>query len=263
MINVLSYGGGTQSTAIAALILRGEIAPPDVLIMADTGFEYDKTFKYFNGLIRPILERETKIKIVIAENDYLPPHGNRLLSHNSNTMLLGAYSNQTGNPAKLPGYCSGKWKVEPIERKLKKEFNITRKQYIKLIGFSLDESRRSAKILASQDGVKGLVCLPLIQKVPMTRTDCVSLIAEMGWPPAPRSRCYICPNQDDAEWKEVYFESPELFDKACAVEKKIQENDPCAWLHSSCKPLSEVDFFRAEPTLFDMGQFCDSGNCFS
>ena len=35
MISVWSFGGGVQSCAIAALIVSGKVAPPDVAVIAD------------------------------------------------------------------------------------------------------------------------------------------------------------------------------------------------------------------------------------
>ena len=37
MIDIVTYGGGIQSTTIAALIVAGRLPRPERLVMADTG----------------------------------------------------------------------------------------------------------------------------------------------------------------------------------------------------------------------------------
>ena len=45
-LEVLSYGGGTQSTAILVLIRDGHLPAPDVVIHADTGSELPETVEF-------------------------------------------------------------------------------------------------------------------------------------------------------------------------------------------------------------------------
>ena len=45
---VWSCGGGTQSAAIAALIVRGDLPKPDYAYMVDTGRERTATIDYFH-----------------------------------------------------------------------------------------------------------------------------------------------------------------------------------------------------------------------
>ncbi len=48
-----SSGGGVQSAAIAALIVQGRIAPPDLAIIVDTEREQSTTWDYCSGLLIP------------------------------------------------------------------------------------------------------------------------------------------------------------------------------------------------------------------
>ena len=50
MTTVWSYGGGTQTAAIAVLILQGRLPKPDIAVMADTGREIASTWDYLRNL---------------------------------------------------------------------------------------------------------------------------------------------------------------------------------------------------------------------
>ena len=56
MAIVWSYGGGTQSAAIAVLILQGKLPRPDVAVIADTGRELSTTWDYQAEVVAPALE---------------------------------------------------------------------------------------------------------------------------------------------------------------------------------------------------------------
>lgn len=113
----------------------------------------------------------------------------------------------------------------------------------------------------SEDWGKGLLRLPLILYVPMRKHQAIAEAIRMGWPPPPRSACYMCPNQADDEWRETKENRPEEFAAACDLEREVQKVDPHVWFHKSCVPLSEVDF-STEPGLFEANH-CASGVCFT
>ena len=91
---------------------------------------------------------------------------------------------------------------------------------------------------------------PLIFEVPMTRDMCVSFIRDQGWTgQIPHSACYMCPNHSDAEWIDMKMNWPRDFAAACELEAEARVKDPHFYLHPSCVPLAEVDFF-AQHTMF-------------
>ena len=45
-LEVLSYGGGTQSTAMLVLIKQGKLPKPDLVLHADTGSELPETVAF-------------------------------------------------------------------------------------------------------------------------------------------------------------------------------------------------------------------------
>ncbi len=54
---VWSYGGGTQSAAIAVLVLTGQLPKPDYVVMADTSREVTETWNYLRDVVQPELTR--------------------------------------------------------------------------------------------------------------------------------------------------------------------------------------------------------------
>jgi 3'-phosphoadenosine 5'-phosphosulfate sulfotransferase (PAPS reductase)/FAD synthetase len=54
---VWSCGGGTQSVAIAALICQGRLPKPDVSVIADTGYEKQSTWDYYESVLKPNLSK--------------------------------------------------------------------------------------------------------------------------------------------------------------------------------------------------------------
>lgn len=260
MIQVFSSGGGTQSACIAALIVQGRLPKPDFAAIVDTGRERSTTWKYHDEVIAPALA-SVGVEIVRIGPEWasVPAHGKNWMSHNGNTMLLPAFSNQSGSNSKLPGYCSNTWKVETFDRWLSKTRGVKRIEYRKWIGFSLDEATRAARMMNGQEYKAGLIHFPLIQAVTLRRRDSIAEVEKMGWPTPPRSACWMCPNQGDHEWRDLKLNHPDEFEAACKLEDEVREVDSFAWFHKSCIPLREVDFTEEEG-LFSRA--CDSGVCF-
>lgn len=256
MYEVFSSGGGTQSTCIAALIVQGRLPKPDFMVIADTGRECKTTWEYLDAVTRPALAAVGVNVHRIAASEWASEHCRQ--AFNGDSLQIPAYTNQSGDIGKLPGYCSSQWKVRVIDRYLSRTFGITRSQYRKWVGFSLDEWRRVQKMSVGKDYRKGLIRFPLVSDVPLRRHEVIREVERMGWPTPPRSRCWMCPNQHDQEWIDLSDDDLAL---AAEFEAEIQTKDPNAWLHKSCTPIAQVDF-SAAPGLFDSGDYCSSGVCF-
>lgn len=265
VVNIFSHGGGTQSAAITALIVQGKLPKPEFVCIVDTERERASTWEYLDSVIRPAL-RSVGLevhRIQKSEWGSKPPHGMDYLSHNGNTVLLPAFTNQNpGSVGKLSGFCSNTWKVETRQRYQREVLGVKTKNARNWIGFSVDEARRATRMMAGQDYQNGLIYFPLIEGVPMRRTQSIQLVKDMGWPTPPRSACWNCPNQGDDEWRDLKLNSPEEFEFACKLEIEVQKKDPFCWFHKSCIPLGEVDLTKPqEDDLFERA--CSSGGCFT
>lgn len=249
-IQVWSCGGGTQSGAIAILIALGKLPKPDYAFMTDTGRERSSTWPFVDGFIRPALASVGLELTVVKASEFA-----RLDVYWNDTVLLPGYTNISGDGVgKLSPFCSGKWKSDVAERWMRSIGIETCRNWI---GISRDEARR----IRAQHRPWLALWYPLIFEVPMRREECVQLIRDSGWTEhIPHSACYMCPNLSDAEWIDMKRNWPSDFVAACELEVDARLKDPHFFLHPSCVPLGEVDFF-AQTTMFaDRG--CTSG-CFT
>lgn len=245
-----SSGGGVQSSAIAALICQGKLPKPDLAVIADTGREYSPVWDYLRDVVRPALKR-VGVELHVAGHDMATVD---LWSGKAgDTLIIPAFTDKSGQRSKLPKYCSQEWKTRVVHRFARQHGITDADQWI---GFSTDEMER---MRVYREGQPWQHVYPLVD-LKMNRGDCMAAIERMGWPSPPRSACWMCPFRSDDEWRLMIDESPEDFEKAKQLEAEIQSRDPNAYLHRSCKPISEVDF-AAEPDLFSKP--CNAGGCFT
>jgi len=247
---VWSCGGGRQSGAIAALIQEGKMAKPDIAFMINTGREKAGTWPFVDGFIRPALASVGVELQMVQKQDFAYVD---LYSHKGDILLPG-YTTQSGGVGKLEPFCSGKWKSDVGSRWLR---SIGVESATMWIGISANEAGR----IRTPRNQWLQLSYPLIFDVRMRVEACVSLVRAHGWTAhIPHSACFLCPNQSDAEWIDMKLNWPNDFAKACDVEAEIRLADPHFYLHPSCVPLAEVDFF-AQTTMFtDRG--CTAG-CFT
>lgn len=258
LLEVFSTGGGTQSTAISALIIQGKLPKPDLVVIADTGREMPTTWQYLDAVVRPAL-KTIGLEVHRVKTSEWVSEAARDVFHQNGDLLIPAFSNLNGNPSKLSNFCSNEWKGRCVDRWIKAETGKTRSQYKKWIGFSLDETTRVLRMQRGKDYESGLIRFPLVYDVPTKRQAAIRLVEKMGWPKPPRSRCWMCPNQSDHEWAEVQTDYPELFDEAIKLDESIRERDENAYLHSAIKPLRDADLSKPDD-LFSGS--CPSGECF-
>lgn len=242
---VWMFGGGTQSCYIAALIARGELPAPDYALIADTGREKKSTFEYLRDVVQPALPFEIKIipKHVYATVDLWG-------GADGESLLIPAYTNESGQISKLDTYCSNEWKTRVCERFLR---GVGVKSFRKWIGFSVDEPTRYLRMRKSQgDRVR----FPLVDDIATTREQCVAGVEAFGWPTPEWSACWCCPNMRDVEWAAL---TPEEFEKACVLDAEIRKRDPHVFLHKSCVALRDVKFSKEQ----EQPRPCESGVCFN
>ena len=239
--HILSYGGGVQTIAMCILVARGVLPRPDAVIAADTGREMPTTWEYADAYARPLLAS-------VGLELHIAPHSLATVDvyGKNGDLLLPSYT-ATG---KLQTFCSNEWKARVVDR-YARGLGLP-KPYTNWIGFSLDEAKR----VKGHDGRR----YPLLE-LGLTRADCVAIIDREGLPIPPKSRCWMCPHQHNAEWREVR-DSPALWAEAVALDTELREADERGgvYLHASRKPLREADIDaqdRAEPS-----RQCGLGLCF-
>lgn len=238
------YGGGRQSIATIVLIIQGKIPMPDIVCIADTGREKETTWNYLANYVMPAFPKKIHI---IKKEDYatVDLYGGK----DKDTLLIPAWTNQSGKIGKLETFCSNEWKARVCDRWLKKTMGI--KEWQTWFGFSIDEPKRWKK---RKELYGDKQKFHLVDTVPTTKQGCVDLVAEYGWPSPIHSACWMCPLQDDNDWLD---NTPNDRMKALNFDEEIRKIDPHVFLHHSGKPLAEVELKRTSRTK----EPCDSGLC--
>lgn len=250
-----SYGGGTQSVAIAVLVAQGRLPRPELIVIADTGREASETWEYHERHTAPLLasvgQRVEVAPHSLARADmYDAPGG----------PLLPAYVSTGG---KLHTYCSVEWKQRPVQRYLRQRGYGPRRPVVTWLGMSLDEVGR----LRDSDTAWQRLSYPLCFDVRMTRAECRDLVLRAGLPEPPRSSCWCCPFRRNAQWRRLRDLYPSDWGAAVTLDAAIRARDADLglYLHESRLPLAEADLGEAaEPStapLFEAA--CQTGYCWS
>lgn len=249
---IWSSGGGVQSTAIAVLILKGLLPRPDRAVIADTGRETQDTWDYLTEVVNPALAKiDFRVERLPIEDRSGPQELPSFFARNGQ-LLIPAY--EVGQP-KLSNYCSSHWKREVVKRWAIREGLIPATNWL---GISTDEMDR----IATPRALNWLLGYPLVFMCPRSREGCVNEIEQFGWPPAPKSSCYNCPNKRNAQWRHTRDHRPDEFAKACADDVAIRLVKPNVYLHESCVPLAEADLGKDGDEVKQATFGCNSGDCF-
>ena len=189
-MNVVSYGGGTNSTAmLVGMHERGEM--PDIILFADTGGERPETYRHIGavdgwcesvGFPTITVVRETKT----LEQDCL----------DRNALPGIAYGFKS---------CSERWKIRPQKRWLKQN-GLKDVQF--LVGIDAGEKRR-----AKDDGTR----YSLIEWG-WDRDACAAAISRAGLPQPGKSACFFCPSSRKSEVLALSKTHPELMARAIRME---------------------------------------------
>ena len=249
-----SYGGGTQSAAIAVLVAQGKLPKPEVAVIADTGREATETWDYLRDHIQPLLN-SVGVDIHVAPRSLA-----NVDLYKGNSLLLPVFT-RTG---KFTTFCSMEWKTYVIQRWLRSQGYGPKRSVKTWIGFSLDEVGRMKKGKLKWQQLHW----PLLFDVSpaLTREDCKRLVIAAGLPPPPRSSCWMCPHRQNDQWQRLKDFYPQDWAAAVKLDEEVRANDreQGVYLHHSRQPLAEADLtIKPEPEhpLFGRGEGCESGQC--
>lgn len=225
-INVISWGGGTQSTALMLMALNGEynIKKPDYIILSDTGDEnemvYSQIFKVSKYVkdtygVDIIITKKNKIKLDLPSMETLIVKGGlgekkqfktspyadlyqeQVLFYkgiiDQANLVPSWVINKDGNIGKMMGrQCTVEYKITQIIREIRereglKRFNHKQHKINMYIGFSVDEMYRlKPSITPYINNV-----YPLYE-AGLSKIDCIAYVErELGFKPK-SSVCNMC-----------------------------------------------------------------------
>ena len=242
---IWSCGGGVQSSAIAALIIRGELPKPDLAVIVDTERELSTTWDYLNQHTGPALAEVGVTVHRVKKSDFATVD-----LYRNDDILIPAFTTESGDVGKLPTFCSNEWK-QRVMRRWATAQGVTAANI--WIGISIDEKRRIKTPIGKWEHR-----YPLIEKK-ISRGDCIAIVERMGWPTPPRSSCWMCPNHTRADWEWQKENAPDDHQKAVNFEIAMNRIDQDLWLTETGEPIDKADFKKDD--LFQ-GR-CDSGMCFT
>lgn len=246
-----SYGGGTQSIAIALLIYQGRLPRPACIVMADTAREASETWEYHERYTAPLLA-EIGLTVEIAAHDLSKTD----LYGLKGDLQIPVYT-ETG---KFPTHCSDEWKLRPFRRYLRSRGYGPDKPITTWMGFSLDEIER----MKHSDVQWQVYHWPLCYDVPMRRNPRAALVRAFGWPEPPKSSCWMCPHRRNPQWRRLRDQYPEDWQQAIAIDREIRERDPqhALYLHHSRVPLDQA-VLDEDRIVEQLTLGCDSGLCWT
>ena len=211
---IVSYGAGTNSTAIlVGLFERGIV--PDAITFADTGGEKPHTYLHLG-----------EVNLWCLRNGFPPI--DVLVGPMPQQQIDGSLENECLRLGKLPakayGFssCSDKWKMEPQRRynaRFAAERGISQSQITRLIGFDADEHSRVERGLAMAEKKATKERYPLYEWG-WGREDCVAAIARAGLPQPGKSACFFCPSSKKPEIIELAQRYPNLASRALEMERR-------------------------------------------
>lgn len=237
-MNVVSYGGGTNSTAMLIGMQERHI-PVDLILFADTGSEKPHTYAHVLEFSEWLVERGLPpIKTIRGEQAKQIEDGS----------LEGECLRRKTLPSIAFGFktCSQKWKRQPYETYLK---SIGAVDVVTHIGFDADEPQR-AKPYPN-------VVYPLIEWG-WGRDECIEAIDKAGLSRPGKSACFFCPSSKPREIIQLGKDYPDFLERALAMEANAELTSVkglgrnFAWADLIRADRAQLDMFRT-PVEIDCG----------
>ncbi len=239
-MKVLSFGGGTQTTAISLLMANRKIDKPDLVLFSDVGAEKPETYWYIEHYMKDIF-KTLDVPFHIIKHEISKTYPDNLYQY---------LWDRKDIPSVQQRRCTDHYKIRVMDK-----FMGTKK-YHRIIGFSADELERA-------DKSQYIKSFPLID-LGMTAQDCKFYIQSEGLPLPLKSSCFFCIFQKYPEWNWLKNNHPELFQKAIDLEARYHARRPdmkdyFGLLNGT--PLWKIQYgFQPEMALLT-GQSCWSGAC--
>lgn len=218
MSEMISFGAGVNSVAMTIMLVEEGWRGP--IVFADPGGEMPETYCYIEYFEQEYLKAKgLEIVRLIPSPEY---HSKRA------QQSLEKYCLQAHIiPMLAVRWCSVDWKRKPIQRWVEKHG-----YEIQLLGISADEPRRVR--------YDPIVRYPLVE-AGVTRKGCYRIIHKAGLEPPVKSGCFFCPGRTYAQWRDLHYEHPDLYERAIALEDNCsQHHDKYAALNSNGKNLRDM-----------------------
>jgi 3'-phosphoadenosine 5'-phosphosulfate sulfotransferase (PAPS reductase)/FAD synthetase len=219
-LRFLSLGAGLQSSAIVLLAARGEIAPFDLAVFADTGWEPAAVYRQLDRLTAIAATAGMPVVRVSTGNiraDALDP------AHRFASMPLFTLG-PNGERGMARRQCTSEYKIRPIKAEVRRRLGYPHPARVPAgvwaqidIGISVDEVHRAR----DADVAYMRNTFPLLE-LGWRRDDCERYLNEHGLTGFGKSSCIGCPFHDDGFWAALKANSPAEWADAVDFDRQIR-----------------------------------------
>ena len=204
----ISFSGGVESTTMCILYGKGATA-----IWVDTGAEHEEMYQRIDYCEKALKE------IHNGDFELVRLKANVKVKGNWVDNLLDAIFGWKFMPSQGQRWCTGKFKIAPIDEFLEKQGECEL-----LIGLNADEEARQGN-WGLKSNVKYVYQL---QVDDLTREDCIEILKQYNLNPdfplyMSRGGCFMCIFKSIAEYKAMYIFDRKTFDIVWQLELKIQD----------------------------------------
>ena len=197
MIKIANCGVGVNSVAG---ILHYGLDAYDEILFSDTGSEKPETYEYLK-----FLNEEKKWNITIINDHY-------------GKSLYDYYIDRKIYPTPAFRDCTGKFKISPIKRYLRKKYG-KKETFLSDIFIDYGEFHR----MKTSDVKYQTLNYPLVMDK-IDRDQCVKIIKDAGYPIPMKSGCFMCPFSKKADWIDLKNNHPKLWEDALRLERLGQKH---------------------------------------
>ncbi|HDR4766654.1 TPA: phosphoadenosine phosphosulfate reductase family protein [Bacillus thuringiensis] len=265
-IHVLSFGGGTQSTALTLYALEHGIngVKPDYIIFSDTGWEPENVYEWVDKINNYIKERYDKEIIIINKKNIRDDILKGVETGSRFASMPFFTKSETGEKGMIRRQCTEEYKIEPVNQKIRELLGYKPRQMIREMvhvwkGISIDEIHRVKPIQSRWQTAEH----PLVDDLWWDRSKCIHYVESLGLGTPVKSSCIGCPFHDNNMWRDLKINDPKSFADAVYIDQSIRNlermNGEC-YLHQSRIPLDQVDFAIDQMDIFEMLGECE-GMC--
>lgn len=208
-MNIIAYGGGTNSTAMIIECAKRDIKI-DHILFADTGGEKPHTYQFIKTFSKWCVDNGMPEILTVRKAG----NGETLEENCLRMKML---------PSIAYGYktCSQKYKIQPQDKYFNnlpeaKTIWKTGRKLTKFIGYDVNEKNRIEK-LKLRDDKKYSYFYPLVEWG-ITRKDCIDIIKSESLCLPGKSACFFCPMTRPTEIRMLEHNYPNLMKRALVME---------------------------------------------
>lgn len=235
----------------------------DTCVFSDTGGEWPETMEYLQKYSLPYC-KENGIKFIVVRAAKKVKLGDTEYSVKDSDEPDAIIVDNLEEfckikqiiPSRQDRWCTHQFKINPI-RKWVKDSGCDLPA-VAIMGISFDEIHRVHDAHWSEYTFEH----PLVDRH-ITREDCKRIILEHGWPLPPKSGCYYCPFQRQAQWKKLYHDHPDLYNSARELEE-LSTSFPSYTLGGVALGKLAIRLGEGSEKITDYIEpedACDSGSC--